>query len=203
MHTTTDVTAALPPEEHPAPATAPPATRYVPLERFFLRYTNREDPYKYEWNNGVVEKKARTMNRDQLFIVQNLLERFVQTQAFAQKGALLSEIDMFLPIVKRTRRADMAYLTAAQLKSARNGDASPCAFVIEIVSKNDQINELEGKIREYFDNGVQVLWVIFPQLKKVNVLHSVRALTVRLEDDLCSAAPVLDDFELTVREIFA
>ena len=103
MHTTTDVAATLPLEEHPAPATAPPPAkrvlkRYVPLERFLLRYTNREDPYKYEWNNGVVEKKARTMNRDQLFIAQNLLKRFILTKAFAEKGALLCEIDFELTV---------------------------------------------------------------------------------------------------------
>ena len=202
----TSAAAASLPAEKTAPsgiAVKRAAKRLVPLERFLLRYTNREDPYKYEWNKGVVEKKARTMNRDQFLIVQNLLRIFTKTKAYAKKGELLCEVDVYLPGSDRTRRADIAYLSGAQMKSSRDGNPSVCAFVAEIVSKNDQINELEEKLEQYFENGVQVVWVIFPKLKKVHVLRSVRDVTVCLENDVCSAAPALDDFKMTVQEVFA
>ena len=177
--------------------------RLVSLESFLKRYTNREDPYKYEWNSGVVEKKPRTMNRDQLFIYQNLLKLFVRLNAFSSGAALICEVDMLMHSENRTRRADIAYLTSEQMGASRDGELSVCAFVAEVISKNDQINEVEEKLQEYFDNGVQVVWVIFPKLKQVKVYHSVRDITVRFGDDLCSAAPVLPDFEITVNEIFA
>lgn len=177
--------------------------RFMPLDRFLLRYSNREDPYKYEWNNGIVEKKPRTINRDQFIILQNLMRRFIKTKAYTMMGELIAEVDMFLPSARRTRRADIAYLSGIQMKASKNGDPSICDFVVEIISKNDQINDLDTKIQEYFENGVQVVWVIFPKLEKVEVLRSVKDITVCLKDDLCSAAPVLDDFEITVKEIFA
>lgn len=177
--------------------------RLVSLESFLARYTNREDPYKYEWNNGVVEKKPRTMNRDQLFIYQNLLKFFVRLKAFAEGAALICEIDMLMTSVNRTRRADIAYLTNVQMAASRNGEPSVCFFVAEVISKNDQINEVEEKLQEYFDNGVQVVWVIFPKLKQVKVYHSIRNIMVCFGEDICSAAPVLPDFKISVNDIFA
>ncbi|MFN0035942.1 MAG: Uma2 family endonuclease [Saprospiraceae bacterium] len=198
---------ALPRQESPqnplAHAAPPKTKRLMPLDRFLLRYTNREDPFKYEWNKGIVEKKPRTMNRNQLYIFQNLLDRFLKTTAFSQRGSLICEVDMYLPKADRTRRADIAYLSGAQMKASRDGDPSVCAFVAEVISKNDQINEVQEKLKEYFADGVQVVWVIFPQIQKVEVWRSVRDVTICFEDDVCSAAPVLDDFQVTANELFA
>lgn len=161
-------------------------------------YTDREDAFKYEWNKGVVEKKPRTLNRDQFLIFQHLIRRFLHTEAFAQQGMLICEVDMYLPTVDRTRRADIAYLSGAQMAASKNGIPTVCPFVIEVISKNDQVNEVDEKIIEYFENGVEVVWNIFPKLKKVEVHRSLKDITVCFGDDLCSAAPVLPDFEISV-----
>lgn len=199
------------PAQQPVPAnrltgakTSKPATkRQVSLESFVARYTNREDPYKYEWNNGIVEKKPRTMNRDQLYIFQNLLKHFISLHEFLAGAALICEVDMLMGSANRTRRADIAFLSENQMRASRNGELSVCSFVAEVISKNDQINEVEEKLAEYFDNGVQVVWVIFPKLKQVKVYHSIRDIQVCLGDDVCSAAPVLPDFSISVNDIFA
>jgi Uma2 family endonuclease len=181
----------------------PVSKRIISLETFLTRYSNREDAFKYEWNNGIVEKKSRTMNRDQMKIVQKLLRLFQKTKAFVEMGELICELDMFMTTKSRTRRADMAYLSGKQIQESGNGDLSVCAFVVEIVSKNDQINDVNEKLQEYFENGVRVVWVIFPKLKKVEVHRSKRAVDHCFDDDLCSAAPALPDFEIRVNELFA
>lgn len=191
------------PSVRPVSAKPAPTKRLIPLEKFLERYTNREDPFKYEWNNGIIEKSPRTMSRDQLYLYQRLLNLFLRTKAFATGGAFICEVDIYLSSDSRTRRADIAYLTAEQMKSSRNGELSVCPFVIEVISKNDQINEVGQKIREYFENGVQVVWTVFPRLQKVEVYRSVRDVTICFDDDVCSAAPVLPDFEISVRELFA
>ncbi len=181
----------------------PATTRSISLQSFLERYSSRETPYKYEWNKGVVEKKPRTMNRDQFYIFQNLLASFLKTTAFLHNGLLMSEVDMYLPAADRTRRADIAFLSGEQMRLSRSGEPTVCAFVIEVISKNDQVNDLEDKILEYFANGVQVLWVIVPHSKKVEVYRSPKEVTICFGDDRCSAAPVLPDFELSVYELFA
>ncbi len=196
-------TATLTMPQPAAPKLVASGKRTISLENFLARYTNREDPFKYEWNNGVVEKKERTMNRDQLFIYQNLLEVFLKTKAHGKRALLMSEVDMLLPSVSRTRRPDIAYLTAEQMKASRNGQPTVCSFVIEVVSKNDQANEVGEKLIEYFANGVEVVWVIFPKVKKVEVYRSRKDVTICFDDDICSAAPVLPDFEISVNALFA
>lgn len=176
--------------------------RLISLERFLESYTDREDAFKYEWNKGVVEKKPRTMNRDQFLIFQHLIQRFLHTKAFAQQGMMICEVDMYLPTVDRTRRADIAYLSGAQMAASKNGIPTVCPFVIEVISKNDQVNEVDEKIIEYFENGVEVVWTIFPKLKKVEVHRSLKDITICFGDDLCSGAPVLPDFEISVNELF-
>jgi Uma2 family endonuclease len=178
--------------------------RSISLEKFLDNYTNREDPFKYEWHKGSVEKKARTMNRDQFSIIRKLCYTiFMQTAAFKQGGMVMAEVDMFLETVQRTRRTDIAYLTPALVEKAPDGKPSVCPFVIEIISKNDQINEVNEKIIEYFANGVEVVWVILPKIKKVEVYTSVKTMTICFGEDICTAAPVLPDFKVSVNDLLS
>ena len=177
--------------------------RHITLEKFLERYTNKEDPFKYEWNKGIVEKKNRTMNRNQFLIYQRLLKLFVKTKTFSNDGIIMSEVDMYLPTVNRTRRTDIAVLTGDQTAESIDGNPTVCPFAIEVISKNDQINEVEEKIIEYFDNGVQVVWVIFPKVKKVEVYTSIRHVTICFGEDMCSANPVMIDFNISVNELLA
>jgi Uma2 family endonuclease len=177
--------------------------RFITLEKFIERYTNREDPFKYEWNNGTIEKKPKTMNRDQTKILQKLMRLFAKTKAYANGGELINEVDMYMKSAKRTRRRDIVYMTAQQIIDSENGELSVCPFVIEVISKNDQINDIGEKMIEYFDNGVEAVWVIFPKLKKVEVYTSVKKVSICFGNDICSAAPVLPDFSISVNELFA
>jgi hypothetical protein len=43
-----------------------------------------EDGYKYEWNDGSIEK-TKTMKQDQLIIQSILLRLFVQTKLFGRR----------------------------------------------------------------------------------------------------------------------
>ena len=186
-----------------APKLAASGKRTISLENFLARYTNREDPFKYEWNNGIVEKKERRINRTWFVMLQRLVRLFTQTEAYKENGLLMTEVDMLLPSVNRTRRTDIAYLTGEQMKNSRNGEPTVCSFVIEVVSKNDQAYEVEDKLIEYFANGVEVVWVIFPRVKKVEVYRSRKDVTICFDDDICSAAPVLPDFEISASALFA
>ena len=177
--------------------------RLITLEKFLERYTNREDSFKYEWNNGTIEKKDRTINRDQTKILQKLMRLFAKTKAYRNGGELINEVDMFLKTANRTRRADIVYMTAKQIEESENGDLTVCPFVVEVISKNDQINEVATKLIEYFDNGVQVVWCVFPKLKKVEVYTSKINVKICFGDAVCSANPVIDDFEITPNVLFA
>lgn len=172
--------------------------RSISLEAFLNGYAQKQDGYKYEWNNGIIEKSPRTMNRDQSIIQTKLNHLFFKTQT---EGGLITELDMFLPKFNRTRRADMGYLTKEQMVLSKKGDLSPCPFVVEVISNNDKINETDRKLDEYFAEGVQVVWRIFPLLNKVEVFTSASNVKICRNNDICSAAPVLLDFEISVNQL--
>jgi Uma2 family endonuclease len=94
-------------------------------------------------------------------------------------------------------------MTAQQIEESESGDLTVCPFVVEVISKNDQINEVDTKLIEYFDNGVQVVWCVFPKLKKVEVYTSKVNVKICFGDTVCLVAPVMDDFEITPNVLFA
>lgn len=179
------------------------AKRLITLETFVRLYSNKSDGYRYEWNNGVVEKTTRNMNRSQLFIAQNLTRLFSQTKAYRERGELDKEITMFLPTANRNRIADLAYLTKAQLQEVDDLKPSLSPFIIEIISKNDTAYELGKKLSQYFDDGVEVVWQIFPQLETVHVYTSPETIKICRGASICSASPVLADFNIAAQDIFA
>jgi Uma2 family endonuclease len=176
--------------------------RYVTLQSFLKRYPNKEDRFKYEWNKGVIEKFPRNMNRDQSLIQENILAFFYANPAFRQLGAFVVELDMYIATSDRTRRADMAFLTRTQMDNSLNGDLSVAPFVIEVILNNDKLNDTETKLQEYFENGVQVVWQILTFTKMVKVYTSLKKVTICLDADICSAAPVLNDFQIPANYIF-
>ena len=70
------------------------------------------------------------------------------------------------------------------------------------VSSNDQLNIVEDKIIEYFKAGVKVIWNILPKQKTVYIYTSRTNVKICIENEICSAEPVLNGFEIAVNNIF-
>ena len=167
---------------------------------FKADYLEREDNFKYEWVNGVVEKTPRSMDRKQFYIVQNLLDFFGHLKFSGQvEGSLIPEGDTFFG--ENHRRPDVAYYTDAQIEAAADDEDAEPQFVIEIISTTDQMNRVHKKMRDYRASKIPVVWHIFPELQEVHVFHG-RKSEVYIGADICSADPVLPQFELSVDAIF-
>jgi Uma2 family endonuclease len=180
------------------------AKRTISIETYSRIYAQKEDSYRYEWNNGNIEKTARlSMNRSQLKIVSNLSRLFMHTQAFKKMGELEREVIMFLPKSNRNRVADLAYLTKEQISEQNDLYPSISTFVIEIISKNDKASDVQEKLEQYFVNGVQVVWQIFPNQKTVHVYTSPVDIKICKGSTICSASPALDDFNVSGNDIFS
>lgn len=156
------------------------------------------DGSKYEWNDGEIIKSTR-MKQEQYYIYDRLNYLFFKT-GYIEQGSLAAEQDIHLSGIQM-RRPDICYLTRSQALQGREGMDMIPAFVVEIISRNDQINQMEKKLTEYFIAGVQVVWTINPQEMLVNVYTSRREVKICIGSDVCSAAPVLPDFEIRVDEL--
>lgn len=191
------------------------SSNYVPLpkvvevkpiswEDFQKKYLTREDSYKYEWLNGLVEKTKRGMDKTQLYIQRNFLKFFRELLENGKvDGEILAEPDLFF--LKNHRRPDMAWLTNGQINRLADPEVYEVpAFVIEVISGNDQMNKVKEKMVNYRDAGVQVVWLVFPKLKQVDVYSGKNLASAKVcsGDDICSAAPALPNFKIATLDIF-
>ena len=158
------------------------------------------DGYKYEWNDGELIRFTG-MKRKHLRIIQTLNLLFDRTKAKQSKDQLIAEQDVQQTGIQ-IRRPDVAYFTDEQIKTSDDLGPIP-SFCIEVVSSNDQINDIKLKLKEYFKHGVRVVWLIMPEQDMVEVYTSVKDVIICLDDDHCSAKPVLDDFEISVKDLLS
>lgn len=179
--------------------------RRITWAEFERKYLTREDGFKYEWTNGIVEKSTYAMNPNQLYIQRNLTALF-RALLYAGKvhGELLAETDLFFA-PKVHRRPDMAWLTNPQVdRLTQIGVIEIPAFVIEVVSTNDVAEKIVEKMHLYRIAGVQVVWHIYPIQKEVHVYsgENLESMTVCVGEKVCSAAPALPEFAFAAAEIF-
>lgn len=170
------------------------------LEEFLVWEPN--DGFKYEWNDGEIIKFEK-MKKKHLVIIRTLNRLFVVTAAHQHGGELIMEQDVMLTGIQM-RRPDLAYFSGEQIDNSVSSNDDPIpAFLIEVVSPSDDAEKVEEKLVEYFKSTVQVVWHIYPENQVVYVYTSRKSVKICTDDDICSAAPVLPDFEISVNELFA
>jgi Uma2 family endonuclease len=95
-----------------------------------------------------------------------------------------------------------------QLTQAQQDGFPPLApdFVIELVSpsdlKNQRYEDLQAKMQEYIDNGVQLGWLIEPAAKTVEIYRPDKQVEVLNNPRTLSGESVLSGFVLDLGEIF-
>lgn len=182
-----------------------PATQHTqPLPRSLEEFLAWEpnDGFAYEWNDGEVIAFEK-MKKKHLYLIRTLNRLFSQTEAYRLGGVLIPEQDVMLTGIQM-RRPDLAYFSNEQINQSAISDDEPIpAFVIEVISPTDDAEKVEEKLAEYFKAGVQVVWNVYAENKVVYVYTSRKNVKVCTDVDVCSAAPVLPDFALSVDELFA
>jgi Uma2 family endonuclease len=175
-------------------------TKPITWEAFKSRYLSREDGYTYELVNGQVEKTKWGLNYKQLYIFNNLFKAFEQLKTENKiSGLLANGLNTFLS--NNYRELNICYLTNEQIQSAKNGLPPMPNFVIEVISNNDKMKRVQEKMLDYWRAEVPIIWHIFPDLKIVHVYHG-KQMTVYMGDEICSAMPILPDFNISVNDIF-
>lgn len=176
---------------------------WISWEAFQRDYLSREDGYKYEWLNGIVDKTPAAMDKTQLYILRNLQEYFMQLK-FEKKvsGQLIAEADLFF--LKNHRRPDICWLTDKQIDRLAENEYEAPVFIIEIISNNDVMNRVFSKMQDYRAAGVQTVWHILPQHQEVHVYTGeyLEKMSVCFENALCSASPALPNFNIPCADIF-
>ncbi len=102
------------------------------------------------------------------------------------------------------RRPDVAFIAAGRVPSPR-----PAGYVtvrpdlaVEVVSPNDEVDELELKLAEYRSAGVPLVWVVIPAVRMVRVLRLDGSVAHLRDGDTLDGGPVLPGFAVAVADLF-
>jgi Uma2 family endonuclease len=174
----------------------------VTFETFLKKYQKGFNGFKYEWNNGFIEKTTAT-KQNELYIIRNLSKVFLTTIAALEGGWLTSEMEVWTSTTQ-WRKPDIAYFSNEQILTSASNQQNIPPFVIEVISTFDPINIVTNKVIEYFKAGVEVVWHIFPEQQMVYIFTSPKHITVCEGEDICSASPspALTDFQIAAKDIF-
>jgi Uma2 family endonuclease len=102
------------------------------------------------------------------------------------------------------RGADALFISkerAANIKSKGYLDVAP-DLVVEVLSPDDRWNEVNQKLREYFEIGVRLVWVADPTERVVYAYRSLTDVRQFAEKDQLPGDDVLAGFSVAVGNLF-
>jgi Uma2 family endonuclease len=124
-------------------------------------------------------------------------------------GVAVSEALFHLDLpVDRDRRPDGAFVSSGRWPKNQpfperdNSWNVVPDLAIEVVSPSDLAEDLLEKVEEYFQAGLQVVWVIYPRRRIVHVYESVTQIRALTRTDELDGGKVLPDFRLPLAELF-
>jgi Uma2 family endonuclease len=137
------------------------------------------------------------------------LSRFAEEHKL---GEVIIEGLFHLPLsddLSKSRRPDVAYISFARIAAGSPSDVESDAgelvpdLAIEVTSPSDPAEAQRAKVLEYFQAGVQRVWVVYPKLRLVDVFDSATNVRVFGPDDTIVGDPLLPGFRLPLAQLFA
>jgi Uma2 family endonuclease len=158
-------------------------------------------------NGQRVEKPFRSVYGTRLaFLLATHLDLFARPHKLRR---VVVEAIFALPLVKglRERRPDAAFVSYERWAKNRplpHTDPWPVVpnLAIEAISKSEPGEEVLEKIEEYFEAGVELVWVLYPKQRLVYVYESPTRPHVCTETDELDGGTVLPGFTLPVAALF-
>ncbi len=134
------------------------------------------------------------------------LSYFARTQGL---GRAIAEALFHLPApIHRDRRPDVAFVSFERWAKNRPIPPTDNAWdvvpnlAVEVVSPSDKADDLEEKIAEYFQAGVQLVWIVYPTHKKIHVYSSPTQISILSKGDTLDGGTVVPGFRLALAELF-
>lgn len=76
-------------------------------------------------------------------------------------------------------------------------------LAVEIVSPTNRASEIQEKIAEFFEHGVRLVWIVYPDQQQVYVYEAVNRCRILERDGVLDGGSVLPGFRLAVSDIFS
>ncbi|WP_169978050.1 Uma2 family endonuclease [Tautonia rosea] len=105
------------------------------------------------------------------------------------------------------RRPDIAFVSTAKWPRGRrvpraNAWEMAPDLAVEVVSPSDLAAELDCKLVEYFEAGVSLVWVVYPETRRVFVFSSATEVRILSASDELDGGTVVPGFRLALTRLF-
>jgi len=103
------------------------------------------------------------------------------------------------------RASDVAFVPKTRLKDIDLTEWLPFPpdLAVEVISEYDRASDVKKKNNEYMANGTQLLWVVYPDERQIDVFQpNLPVETLNINDTL-TGGNILPGFNIPVRKIFS
>jgi Uma2 family endonuclease len=169
-----------------------------------LLYVNDHGGRLCELIDGVLVEKA--MGFREAFLAALLLRLMGNFVDNHKLGIVLAPDATMRLFPAQVRCPDVSFfswdrLPGGELPEEPIPDLAP-DLAVEVISKGNTKKEMERKVSEYFGSGVQLVWLIYPKKRTVNVYTSAQVKRVVTQDQPLDGGEVLPGFVLNLTEFF-
>ncbi|MEX0703726.1 MAG: Uma2 family endonuclease [Planctomycetales bacterium] len=178
----------------------PPGTATV---RDLVRVLDRENR-TCELIDGVLVEK--TMGYFESIVAMELayiLRRFLATNKL---GKVLGEAGTLRILADQVRAADVAFVSWARFPQGRLPKSPVPRLVpdlaVEVLSKGNTRGEMDRKLRDYFDAGVRLVWLIDPPTRSAKSHTAADRFEPIPPNGTIDGGEVLPGFTLSLQELF-
>ena len=103
------------------------------------------------------------------------------------------------------RGADVAFISNERLADVQSKsflDVAP-ELVVEVISPSNTWQEMREKLEEYFEAGVEQVWIVEPKPRRVLVYRDATTAEALSKTDTLHGTGVLAGFKLALSDLFA
>ncbi len=121
--------------------------------------------------------------------------------------AVMETLFDFTEQVGRKRRPDVAFVSTQRWprsKPVGAGDGWPVVpnLAVEVISPSNSWDEVIAKIHEYFQVGVERVWVVTTSKKQVHIYESPTSVRILSADKELTDEDLLPGFKLALADLF-
>lgn len=158
----------------------------------------------YEVVNGEIREIA-PMGVYETWIASVLIQNLVGERKLGR--AVIETLFDFTKTIGAKRRPDLAFVSFNRWPRDRRvprteaWDVVP-NLAVEVVSPTNTADDVLGKLNEYFQAGVERVWVVYPSQRQIYVYASATDPKVLTEDEELTDDVLLPGFRLPLRTLF-
>jgi Uma2 family endonuclease len=169
------------------------------------------DEYDFRENYEIIDGvrvEIPPMSADSQVVASRLAWHLTSHGISENIGEAFTEVLFKLPLKKdRNRKPDVSFVPYSRwaknrpIPSTNAWDVLP-DLCVEVVSPHDWADEIMDKVREYFEAGVRLVWVVYPRHQLVIVHESLTSVRGLNRSDTLDGGVVLPQFRLPLAELF-